>query len=306
MFKRIITTMLLCLCVFAQRAATQQVPVSVLLENVREPANYVAEFVKDTEIRPSYADELFKRAKRGIEAVNQALAAGVPGSRTVNITFEGEHYKKIEKPMTLAEIKMMCERIAALAGKAYYLGTADQAITNASVWPGYIADGTVEREEVQARTAVDSAKQCIAAIDEALANGVPDSTVIKAIDKKMSLAEGREMCVYVRDAAGKVVGKNQAAEDATYEPFRKLLSGDKLRLYNERLKSYKLYGAGGKVLRTPEDYRDSPLWCTTGVDRDGIVPVWSVDCWHFKGMVMVGSVTTRTGEGDEAPSSAFR
>jgi hypothetical protein len=47
------------------------------------------------------------------------------------------------------------------------------------------------------------------------------------------------------------------------------------------------------------------VWCTTGVDRSGIVPVWSVDCWHFKGMAKVGSVESRTGSGDEAPSSAF-
>jgi hypothetical protein len=114
------------------------------------------------------------------------------------------------------------------------------------------------------------------------------------------------MCIYVRDEAQKVVDQQTAAEEAQYEPFRKLLSGDKLRIYNDRLKRYKVYGAGGKVLRTPEDYRDSSLWCSTGVDREGIVPIWSVDCWHFQGMSKVGSVTSRSGEGDEAPSSAFR
>ena len=114
------------------------------------------------------------------------------------------------------------------------------------------------------------------------------------------------MCVYVRDTAQKIVDKGKAAEDAQYEPFRKLLSGDKLRVYNDRLKIYNVYGAGGKVLRTPEDYRDSALWCTTGVDRGGILPVWSVDCWRFRAMTMIGSVVSRTGTGDEAPSSAFR
>ena len=58
--------------------------------------------------------------------------------------------------------------------------------------------------------------------------------------------------------------------------------------------------------QTPEDYRESPLWCTTGVDREGILPVWSVDCWRFKGMTRVGSVESRSGTGDQAPSSAFR
>jgi len=98
----------------------------------------------------------------------------------------------------------------------------------------------------------------------------------------------------VRDAGQKVFGDLTEAEEAQYEPFRKVLSGDKLILYNDRLKNYKLYGAGGRVLKTPEAYRDSTLWCTTGVDREGIVPVWSVDCWHFKGMTKVGAVESRT------------
>src|SRR5215467_9757917 len=203
--------------------------------------------------------------------------------------------------MTLAEIKAMCDRVARVAA----LSNADQAITNASVWPKYIADGTINQQS-QARGALQISKFCIAKVDEALANGVPDSTVIDAMGNKMTLTEGREMCVYVRDEAQKVVDKQTAAEEAQYQPFRKLLSEDKLRIYNSRVKRYKVYGAGGRVLRTPEDYRDSSLWCTSGVNRDGIIPIWSVDCWQFKGMALAGAVKTRTGEGDQAPSSAYR
>jgi hypothetical protein len=64
----------------------------------------------------------------------------------------------------------------------------------------------------------------------------------------MTISEAREMCVKARDAGQKVFGDLTAAEEAQYEPFRKILSGDKLNLYNDRLKKYKLYGAGGKVL----------------------------------------------------------
>jgi hypothetical protein len=61
------------------------------------------------------------------------------------------------------------------------------------------------------------------------------------------------MCVSVRNAGQKVFGDLTAAEEAKYEPFRRVLSGDKLSIYNDRLKKYKLYGTGGKVLKTPED-----------------------------------------------------
>src|SRR5260370_23877487 len=39
------------------------------------------------------------------------------------------------------------------------------------------------------------------------------------------------MCVKVRDAGQKVFGDLTAAEEAQYEPFRKILTGDKLSLY---------------------------------------------------------------------------
>jgi hypothetical protein len=181
----------------------------------------------------------------------------------------------------------------------------DDAISSASNWVGWKAEDTFYPKE-DGKKALEDGKACIDKIDDALSKGLAASTVVETNKGKMTISEAREMCVSVRDAGQKVFGDLSAAEEAQYEPFRKVLSGDKLSLYNDRLKKYKLYGAGGKVLKTPEAYRDSPLWCTTGVDREGIAPVWSVDCWHFKGMTKAGSLESRSGTGDEAPSSAFR
>jgi hypothetical protein len=287
---------LLSLCILAQRAVTQQVPVSVLLDNVRQFGNSVVNYDGDKNISAAFADDVFKNAKQASVAVDKAIAAGVPATRTITLNTGNS-----DKPMTLAEIKTMCEQIARVAAAS----NARQAIVNTSSWPKYIADGTIN-EELQAKGALETSKFCVRKVDEALANGVSPDADIGEKDLKMTFSEGREMCIYVRDTAQGVVAKQTAAEEAQYEPFRKLLSGDKLSTYNNRLKRYKVYGSGGRVLRTPEDYRDSPLWCTTGVDREGILPVWSVDCWHFQGMSKAGAVTTRTGEGDQAPSSAFR
>jgi hypothetical protein len=106
----------------------------------------------------------------------------------------------------------------------------------------------------------------------ALSKGLAAATEVETNKGKMTINEAREMCVSVRDAGQKVFGDLTEAEEAQYEPFRKALSGDKLNLYNDCLKKYKLYGAGGKVPKTPEDYCHSLLWCTTGVNRDGILP----------------------------------
>ncbi len=156
------------------------------------------------------------------------------------------------------------------------------------------------------KLALENGRACISKIDEATSRGLAESTQVETHKGNMTITEARAMCVKVRDAGQMVFGDLTAAEEAQYEPYRKVLSGDKLNLYNDRLKKYKLYGISGRVLKTPEAYRDSTLWCTTGVDREGIVPVWSVDCWHFKGMTKLGPVESRTGTGDEAPSSAFR
>jgi len=157
-----------------------------------------------------------------------------------------------------------------------------------------------------AKQAFENGKLCVLKIDDALSKGMRGSTIAETNKGNMTLGEAREMCVSVRDKGQKFFGELTEKEEAQYRPFRDVLTGDKLSIYNDRLKSYKLYALGGKVLKTPTEYRDSAVWCTTGVNRDGIVPVWSVDCWHFKGMMMAGTVTSRTGTGDEAPSSAFR
>ena len=180
----------------------------------------------------------------------------------------------------------------------------DDAITAASSYADWKPEDSMYPKE-DGKLALENGRTCIDKIDEAVSRGLAESTVVETPKGKLTISEARSMCVRVRDAGQKVFGDLTAAEEAKYEPFRQVLSGDKLTLYNNRLKKYKLYGAGGKVLKTPEEYRDSSVWCTTGVDRGGIVPVWSVDCWHFKGMAKFGSVESRTGSGDEAPSSAF-
>jgi len=43
------------------------------------------------------------------------------------------------------------------------------------------------------------------------------------------------MCVKVRDAGQKVFGDLTAAEEGQYEPFRKILTGNKLFLLSPRM-----------------------------------------------------------------------
>jgi hypothetical protein len=180
-----------------------------------------------------------------------------------------------------------------------------EAINSASLFVDWKPGDDFYPKE-NAKLALENGKACVEKLEQAITGGIANSTAIETDKGNVTVGEARSMCVAVRDKGQKFFGELTEKEEAVFRPFRKALTGDKLRIYNDRLKSYKLYGVGGKVLRTAAEYRDSALWCTTGVDRDGLVPIWAVDCWHFKGMAMVGSVTSRTGSGDEAPSSAFR
>lgn len=210
----------------------------------------------------------------------------------------------MNKPIRIAAILCLltCAPRAVLAQKI--AKDLDDAITAASSYADWKPEDSMYPKE-DGKLALENGKSCIEKIDAALSGGLSRSTVVETPKGKLIITEARDMCIRVRDAGQKVFGDLTTAEEAEYEPFRQILGGDKLTLYNNRLKKYKLYGLSGKVLKTPEDYRDSTVWCTTGVDRSGIVPVWSVDCWHFKGMTKVGSVESRTGSGDEAPSAAF-
>src|SRR5882672_11082579 len=118
-------------------ALTQQVPVTILLDNVRQFGNKIVNYDGDAKISATYADDVFKDAKRTSLAVDKAIAAGVPDTRSITLNTGNS-----DKPMTLAEIKLMSGRIARVAA----LSNAAQAITNASVWPKYIADGTINEE----------------------------------------------------------------------------------------------------------------------------------------------------------------
>lgn len=295
------------LCI--QTGGYAQVPVSVLLNNVREPVNFIVgyspvwgsyqEVSSGAHDFGSSSDVISARATQCVKAIDAALAADVPASRTIEIKFRDG-----ARTIPLSEIQAICQRMSGTAGKATALREAKQPIMRADFYSKKISKGE-DISGVYAKVAADDANKCISAIDKALASTHPGSTVIELTgDDKTTLSDAREMCVYVLNAATKQVKTDVAAEEATYAPFRKLLSGDKLNLYN-KWKNRKIYTTGGRLLSTPESYRDATVWCSVGVNRSGIVPAWDMECSRFKGMTQVGGPIKKNGTGDEPPSSAF-
>ncbi|MGH9492623.1 MAG: hypothetical protein ACRD2K_03900, partial [Terriglobales bacterium] len=129
--------------VFLSVGVAAQVPVSVLMDNVRQPASYVGGYLYlekpgAEEMSRSDAEAIYPRATQCTGAVEKALAAGVSPTRTVNVhvveTAEGAMEGE-DRTMSLSEVKEMCGRMGAVAGRAHYLDEASQRAMSASNWP---------------------------------------------------------------------------------------------------------------------------------------------------------------------------
>jgi hypothetical protein len=113
----------------------------------------------------------------------------------------------------------------------------EDAINSASNFADWKPEDSMYPKE-DGKLALENGKACLEKIDDALAKGLAPSTEVETYKGKMTITEARVMCTRVRDAGQKVFGDLTAAEEAQYEPFRKVLTGDKLSLYNDRLKKY--------------------------------------------------------------------
>ena len=308
--------LILFLCTFRLNGVAQQVPASVLLGNVERCATSVYMYPHNSDDREitSLADlsgtgpnELYKSTNECLAEINKALADRVAETRTVNVRLNTLNYTGNERPtapISLAELKAMFQRIMGLTGGSFLKAKAEKAAQYPSIWMSHVTNGTLD--EVQAEVAAANGKDALALIDEAIAGGLSVSEVLEIFGRKLTVAEAREEIIYVKTETEKVFAKNKAAEEAKYEPFRKVLSGDKLALYNDRMKSLYVYSTGGRILSTPQQYAGATLWCRVAIDRNGISPRWDVTCWHFRGMTQIGSPTIQTGWGETPPSSAYR
>jgi hypothetical protein len=159
---------------------------------------------------------------------------------------------------------------------------------------------------------MEEAKQCQARIAEALAYGVPATTMVDfanygaSVKGPMSLADTRDkLCKYTEGAFKAQLDKVIADEKAAYAPYLAVLTGDKKRMFwDDKWLNYRVRGHGGRVLGTPADFRDSDVWYQSGLDLDKPFPEWHVWTTKFSGDKSLG--TTRTGGiGADYPANAF-
>ncbi|MBS1796539.1 MAG: hypothetical protein JSS81_22085 [Acidobacteria bacterium] len=310
MFKTIWFLLLVALAA-GHAVRAQQPPISLLLGDVQKSADRVYQFShdgSDEELTSTdqlgserYIKDLFDYSKECLAAIDKAQAAGATDSRTVTLTRRDDESKF---QMSLGEIRALCRRMIKMTGGGVWKGQATEAAQYISIWLKPLQDGSIDK--TQAAVAAKNGKDALAKLDEARANGLADTEELEVFDQTMTVRDAREQIVYIQTEISKINDKFVAKEEALYAPFRAALSGDKLALYNSRMYMAGVYGAGGRLLKTPAEYAASPVWCEWSVDRNSLVTTWSLGCWHFKGMTRVGDVVNRSGVGSTPPSSAFR
>ena len=148
-------------------------------------------------------------------------------------------------------------------------------------------------------------KDLEAALSETVAAGVPDETIITTHQEKTyTLGEIKREVGQIAAAQKTSGDRFKAAEEAKWRPFTSVLKGDRLALYN-KYKVGVLYGVGGRLLDTPQEFQTTPMMATLTVDQSGVVNRWNMTIYRFRGDKIIAT-QTKSGWGNDAPSSEYR
>jgi|GEM_PF-2241405 hypothetical protein len=96
-------------------------------------------------------------------------------------------------------------------------------------------------------------------------------------------------------------------DNAKWEPFTKLLTGERLKFFNDTYRGgTNVFGRGGRYLDTPEEFDAASVMCTRTWGRSGILETWRIDCYTFRGDRQIGGPRSRSGYGTNTPPSAYQ
>src|SRR5215203_1086364 len=123
-------------------------------------------------------------------------------------------------------------------------------------------------------------------LKEAEEKNVPDNTIIPGIGviPPATIAEIKsKLNSYTKQADdSKIDAVN--ADNAKWEPFTKLLTGDRLKFFNSTYRAgSNVFGRGGTYLDKPEQFDTATVMCTRTWGRNGIYETWRTDCYSFSG-----------------------
>jgi hypothetical protein len=155
----------------------------------------------------------------------------------------------------------------------------------------------------------DFVKDLKNSLKEAEEKQVPENTIVPGIGavKSATIAEIKSNLNSYFKQANDTKTDAVEADRLKWEPYTKLLSGDRLKFFNESYRGgTKVFGRGGTILYEPGDFDKAPVMCTRTWGKSGIVETWRVDCWSFSGDRQVSGPRSQSGYGSNTPASAFQ
>jgi hypothetical protein len=173
----------------------------------------------------------------------------------------------------------------------------------------YLEEAKKKGDIGTANLSSDFVKDLKSSLREAEEKQVPENTIIPGIGsvKAATIAEIKSNLNSYFKQANDTKADAVEADRLKWEPYTKLLSGDRLKFFNESYRQGdKVFGRGGTILYKPEDFDKAPVMCTRTWGQSGIIETWRVDCWSFFGDRQVSGPRSRSGYGNNTPASAFQ
>ncbi|RFA09294.1 hypothetical protein B7R54_08670 [Subtercola boreus] len=153
----------------------------------------------------------------------------------------------------------------------------------------------------------------------AAVSGVPGVHAVLLSGEPIGLAELRARTAALFPAAETRVAASQQAEVDALAPYRDLLSGDKLAVFDDHpADSFVYTTTDRRIIETPEELAAAEFWFfegpldipgsarVEGVEITGSVQGWRVLGWQFDGSGAVLAEFESQGLGSSAPKTAFR
>ncbi len=258
-----------------------------------------------------YAERDLDKARKCAAAAKAVLDAGgasaevrVPDKIKIPIVREasGSYYARIDKVSAYAAGYHDRTRIAAIRSELEYAQETD-------AW----YDTLEEVGEDEMHRLEGAAANCVKAVDRGAALGLGAAVPVE-LARSLVVPFGElkaKVCAPVQGLAVEVRKSIEAAAKAEIEkkvaPYRKLLAGEKLATFIEReMYDLSIYGKGGALLQTPEDFKKASLWFQVlGRTDDLGREWWTLRRFQFKGNKLV-KVTEDTGPGSMPPSARYR
>jgi hypothetical protein len=265
----------------------------------------------DQYYRDNEFDKYVARAKACVDAVRDALDAGVAESHSVKVIQDSDDIPQTKKGYAaLSDVKDYC-------GARYTRLRANRVRNGLQpVSDSLHAYGEMEELDDMDIIVLESpVKKCFAAIRWGHEHKLPADTVIDikgARPMKVTFADANDqLCKLLddtmREKSEEWAAAQKAAEEALLGPFRKALKGDKISIFESRyMVELDVYTKGAYAIEKPKEFAKASLWFIV-LNREGDDgrTWWVLRRFAFKGNKLVKESET-TGLGDMPADKHFR